>query len=810
MKGTPKSWIGTVRQDLRFAVRQLLMHPGFTFVAVVALALGIGATTAIFSVLYSVLLHPLPYRDAGRVLVLRERNGRDEMVVTYGNFDVWTREATGFEALGALAWWGPATLTGYGDPTPIQQQRVSAGYWKALFIPPVAGNYFTEAEDRPGAAQVVVVSQALWRNRLGGDMQIIGRSITLNGRPYRVVAVAPQEYVTGGPAERLWTPLAPNQERLNDHADHELSVYGLVRRGRTAAQAVAQLTQVETRLAQQYPNSFFDGGIIAHSLTESMIGDTRFLLYTLAGAGALVLLIACGNVANLLIARAALRRPEIAIRGALGASRARIVSQLLVESLLLALVGAAAGLLVAAAGIKFLVRSPVPIPRLEGTTLNGPVLAFTLVLAIACAVVFGLLPALGAARLDVQQTLRDGGRESRGAARDRLRVALVLGEVCLTQVLLVGAGLLIRSALEVNAVPAGFDTRNLLAFSVSLGNARYPEPAQWEAGFQQIESAIAAIPGVQSVGRTQAAPIYSGGWNWSSFREGSNGHDEGAVVTDMRSASIGYFETLRVPLLRGRFFTRADGGGPDAPRVVIISRRLAQRLFGDADPLGRRLGDGTPEKTTWREIVGVVGDVRSNGLASDPPYVVYRPSTQWVNPAQTLLVRGSVPVTTLAPSIRRAVAGVDPLLAVSGISTMEEAVMRTQSVPRFTSWLLSLLGVTGLILAVVGVYGLIGYFVAQRTHEFGIRMALGASPAAVRWMVVRQGAIIGGIGVVIGTLLALYAARVLGSMLFGVTTHDPATFALVAVLLLVVGLVASYFPARRATRIDPLAALRSA
>jgi putative ABC transport system permease protein len=799
-------WLETIRQDLRYGARQLLKNPAFTAVAVLTLGLGIGANSAMFSVLYSVLLHPLPYANADRILTLRERNGQDAMVVTYGNFDVWKREASGFEALGAVASWGPATLTGYGDPAPIAQQRVSAGYWKALYVPPALGRYFGEDEDRFGAAPVVVVSHALWQNRLGGRPDIIGQSITLSGRPFTVVAVASPDHITDPPAERIWAPLAPSPERVNDHADHELSIYGLVKREITAANAVAQLTQVETALAKEYPNSFFDGGILAKPLIDSMVGSTRLLLYVLFGAVGVVLLIACGNVANLLLARATARRAEIAIRGALGASRSRILSQLLVESLLLALAGAAAGVVVAMAGIRFLVHSPVPVPRLQNAGLNPTVLAFTLALSAACAVVFGLLPALRAAGWDLQQTLRDGGRESRGATRERVRAVLIVGELCLAQVLLIGAGLLIRSAELVNAVPPGFDPHNLLAFGVSLWSARYPKPAQMEAGFNQIENAIEAIPGVSGVARTQAAPIYSGGWNWTTFREGSDGHDDGAVVTDMRSASAKYFQTLRIPLLRGRYFTDSDG--PDAPRVVIISRALAKRLYGDADPLGRRIGDASTKNTNWREIVGVVDDIRSNGQAEDAPLVVYRPSAQWINGGQTLLVRGAVPVTRLLPAIRRAVAGVDPLLAISNVATMEEAMDRKQAVPRFTSWLLTLLGAAGLVIALVGVYGVIGYFVTQRTHEFGVRMALGASSSAVQWMVVRRALVLGVIGMIIGMVLSLYAARLLRTMLFGVTAHDPVTFALVALLLLAVGTAASYVPSRRATRIDPLEALR--
>ena len=803
--------LDTLKQDVRFGLRQLRKNPAFTLVAVLTLALGIGANSAIFSVVYSVLLHPLPYANADRVLVLSERNGRDPMSVTFGNFDVWRREATGFAAMGGLWSLGPLTLTGHGDPTPIYRVNVSAGYWTAMYIPPVLGSYFTEADDQFGAPPVVVVSYALWRNRLSADPNIIGKMLTLSGTPCRVVAVAAPEYVAGPPTERVWTPLAPAPSRVNDHADHELAVYAVLKPGVTAKQALAQLTQIETGLAKDYPNSYFDGGILAKPLLDATVGsELRFRLYLLLGAVGLVLLIACGNVASLLIARATTRRTEIAIRGALGATRARIVNQLLVESVLLSVSGAIGGVLVAVAAMRFLRSSPLPIPRLQDAALNAPVLGFTFALAVTCGVVFGLLPALRAARLDLQQVLRDGGRESRGAMRQRFRRALVVSELCLAEVLLVSAGLLIRSAMALDAVPTGFDPHNLLAVSLNLpGKPRYPSPAQQAAAFEQIDRAIAAIPGVQSVGRTQTAPIYSGGTNWTAFREGSNGHDDGAAVTDMRSATPTFFATLRLPLLRGRNFTEADAA--NAAPVIIITRSTATRFFGNTDPIGRRLGDGwppDPSKAVWREVVGVVDDLRANGKANDPPLTIYRPAAQWVNGGQTILVRGNVPVLSLLRFIRGAVASVDPLLAVSRPLTMEDAIARQQALPRFTSWLLTLLGATGLVLAALAVYGLIGYVVTQRTHELGVRMALGASDRAVQWMVVRQGVALGIAGVMLGSLVALYAARLLQAMLFGVSTHDVPTFAAVAVVLLVVGLVASYVPARRATRIDPLEAVR--
>jgi predicted permease len=799
--------LDAVWNDVVFALRQLRKSPAFTLVAMLTLALGIGANTAIFSVVYSVLLQPLPFANGNRIVELGQHGGSDPFCCApFGNYLTWKHEATGFEAIGAT--WGsvPMTLTGAGDPTPIAAVRASASYWKAVFAPPVAGRYFTEEEDRPGAANVVILSDALWRDRFSADRGIIGHTITLNGKPFTVVGIAPQDYILTPPAEQLWVPLAPPAARYTDFSDHELHVYGLLEAGVPAAVAVRQLTQIETRLAKQNPNSGYDGGINAASLLTSLSGDHRQTLFTLLGAVGLVLLIACGNIASLLMARANVRRGEIAIRGALGATQRRIMMQLLTESLLLALGGAVLGLAVGAAGMRFLLHSPVPMPRLQNVSLNGPVLAFTLCVAVICAVIFGFAPAIKASRVDLQQTLREGGRDAHGGARDRARRALVIGELCLAQVLLVGAGLLIRSSMLVQSVPAGFDTHDLLVVSLSLPNSRYPEPARQEATWQQIESSVAAIPGVEAVGRSQVAPIYGDGWSWTAFRQGSNGHDAGSVGANMRTVSASYFTALRLPILRGRSFSRADVAG--STPVAIVSLGLAKRLFGNADPIGRQIGNGAVENASWRQIVGVVADMHANGLADVPPLELYMPSTQWINPTTTLLIRGAGDVTTLVPSVKRAVAGIDPLLALSGISTMQEAIDNRQAVPRFTTWLLTLLGVTGLVLAAIGVYGIVAYGVAQRTHEFGVRMALGASVGTVQAMVLKQGVILAAVGIGLGLIVALASAHVLGALMFGVTAHDPITFTVVAGLLLAVALLACVLPARRATRIDPLEALR--
>jgi putative ABC transport system permease protein len=800
-------WFDSIRQDLVYGLRQLRKSPAFTAVAIITLALGIGANSAIFSVVYSVLLRPLPYANAERIFTFAQQNGTGTMCcLPYGNYYAWRREATAFEALGATTGYPPMTLTGQGDPIPVSTVVASADYWKAMFIPPALGRYYTDVDDREGASKVVVLSHAMWQNRFGGDRGIIGRSIMLSGRPFTVVAVAAPEYVLLPPAEKIWIPLAAPAWRLTDFKDHELRVYGLLRPGVTIAAAVRQLTQIDTRLARENPHSGYDGGVAPMSVIDFMVGPHRTRLYMLLGAVALVLLISCGNIASLLLARANVRRAEMAIRGALGATRGRIVTQLLIESLLLGVGGAVLGLAVATAGTRFLVSSPAGIPRLQDASLNAPVLAFTLVLAVASSILFGLVPAIRVARLDLQRTLRDGGRESRGAAREKLRRALVVGELSVAQILLIGAGLLIRSSIALQSVPAGFDTRNLLAIDLFLPSSRYEQKARQEAAFQQIEDAIAAIPGVRLVGRTQVAPIHGFGWDWTAFREGSDGHDDGAVDSDMRSATPDYFNALGLRLLRGRNFTRADVA--DGPKVAIISRGLAKRLYGEADPIGRRIGNGNAKDPQWREIVGVVDDMRAAGLANDIPRELYMPSTQWTNGVQTFVVRGAVPVLSLVPSIRRAVLSVDPTLALSNVSTIEQSIDDSQAMSRFTTWLLVLLGATGLVLAAVGVYGVVAYVVAQRTHELGVRMALGASGGTVQWMVVRQGLLLAAVGVAVGVLASFVAARALRTMVFGITAHDPTTFVVVAALLALVAVFASYVPARRATRIDPLVALR--
>ena len=805
------AWLETLRQDLQFAVRQLLRNPGFTIVAVLTLALGIGANTAIFSVVYSVLLKPLPYAaPADRLVSLRERNGpadQQGMVVTNGNFTEWQRQSRLFEAFGALGG-GGFTLTGAGDPQQVQARRVSAGYWKVEYIPPVVGRYFGEAEDTPDAPHVVVLSSALWRSAFGADPSIVGRTITLSGAPYAVVGVAPDGYSLTPQPTAIWVPLALTTADRAEHADHELSVVGLVRAGTTPEAAVAELTRIETNLAKQYPRSNFDGGIVAIPLRDSIVGSVRTQLLILFGAVCLVLLIACANVTNLLLARAAVRQTELAIRGALGAGRARIVAQLLAESLLLALAGATAGLGIAAVGVRFFVHSaPRGVPRLQEATLNGYALLFAIGLASVCGIFFGLVPALRATRSDLQRTLRDGGRSGSGSIPERLRAALVVGEVSVAIVLLVGAGLLVRSAILLQNVAPGFNPSNLLVTSTGLPDARYPTMGAMATGYDQILASVSAQPGVRSVALVSRIPIGGFGYDCGARPEGSTPGDGTSVDANHRSATPGYFATMGIPLLRGRTFTTGDV--PGAPPVVVINRGLAHRLFGDADPIGKRLAHCDGDTPHWLTVVGITGDIHAQGLDQEVANEVYYPMAQNAEPGAFIVVRASGVATALASTVRRGILSVDPQLALSAMRTMDEILARSMATPRFNTMLLFLLGATGLALAAVGIYGVIAYFVTQRTNEIGIRMALGADANRVVGMVVRQGVGVAVVGVAIGLGVSWMASRVLANALYGVSARDPMTFVAVAAIFIAVAVVASFVPARRAAAVDPLQALRS-
>jgi putative ABC transport system permease protein len=655
---------------------------------------------------------------------------------------------------------------------------------------------------------VAVLSYGLWQSAFGGDSGVVGRSVSLGAEPYVVRGVAAPEYALTPQATAAWIPFALTEEMLADHSDHEMSVVALVRAGVTNQHAIAELARVQRELKAEHPRANFDGRVIARPYLEFLVGPEAKVLRILFAAVLLVLLIACVNIANLLLARAAARRKEIAVRAALGAGRGRIVAQLLVESLVLAASGAIVGLLVAAAGTRFLVHNgPPTLPRLHEASLDGTVVAFTMAIATISGMVFGLLPAVRASRLDLQSTLRQSGRTDSGSARQPLRAALVVLQVSIALVLLVSAGLLVRSAMLLQRVPPGFDPTNVFVGGLSLPNGRYPSDTLVAARFDEILSAVSAVPGVTSTGLVSRIPIGSLGADCGVRRAGEvDGSNGGATGAHFRTASAGYFATLGIPLLYGRTFTAADRMG--GPPVAIINQSLARELFGTENAVGRHItACGPPVEPT--EIVGIVGDVRAEGLASDIRDQVHYASAQVVQRSMSIVVRAGVPVQTLVAALRRAVSGLDPLLPISSPRTMEDVIDQTLATPKFQSTLLALLGTAGLVLAVVGIYGVIALLVVQRTQEFGIRIALGARRRQVLTMVVRQGLVMAGVGIVVGLAASFAATRLLDEMLFGIGPRDPLTLGVVAALIAIAAVAASAIPAWRAMRVDPLVAMRS-
>jgi putative ABC transport system permease protein len=798
------AFIDNARRDAWYAIRTLRHAPGFTSMAVVTLALGIGANTAIFSLVYSALLRPLPYANADRVLFLQE--GADGNAVTFGNFGSWRARSHEFEAISA--WYsGAATLSRGDETTRLTALRATADTWRVLEIPPAVGRYYTTEDDRPDAAPVVVLSYHLWQSQFTGDPHVVGSSVLLDGSPRMVVGVAAQGYDEAGIGTDLWLPAAMGRDLLREHGDHELSVYGLVRRGSTPEAATAELRRIEQQLKNEYPRAGLDGVVQSMDLRQAIVGNTRQSLLMLTASVTLVLLIACANITNLLLARAVARQKEVAVRAALGASRGRILAQLLIESLILALVGGASGVAMAFAGFElFATAASTSLVTLH-PAINGFVLAYAAALALSCSVLFGLIPAWRASRTDVQATLRDAG--TRGSrVGEAARNSLVMFELAMAVILLAGAGLLVRSAIALEQVPLGFETHDLATMRVALPGQRYTDPSRITATFANILEEARAVPGVQSAALTSRLPLMQG-YNCGVVVEGQA--REGGPLANFRASTPGYFSLMGLTIRTGRGLEPRDAAG--APAVTVINDTLARALFGSASALGHRIAfcrQMTTMTGHWYEVVGVVSSMRSNGLRHDLPLEAFMPLAQSPeNLTVSLVVRSAQPITSLTPAIRRLVHGVDPLVSVYGMQTLDELVARDRTSAQFILDLLVALGATGLVLAIVGVYGVIAYFVSQRAHEIGVRVAVGASTGRVVALVLRQGCGLAIVGVGLGTLGALAGSRILQSFLFGVTARDPLTFVCVGVILTVVALGASGIPARRAARVNPVTALKA-
>jgi len=808
----------TLWQDIRFGARTLLKKPGFTFIVIVTLALGIGANTAIFSIVNAVLLRPLPYQDAERLTLFRATEAEKESnPFSYPDIVDLRERQQSFTELAAIRS-GGWTLTGTGDAARIPGARVSAEFFPMLGVKPVVGRVFLPEEDRPGAPRVVMLHYNQWQKRFGGDPEIVGRQLTLNGYSHTVIGVLPPEFhffpVEISIAEMYGT-LAFEGERLNQRESRFLAVIGKRKPGVSVQQAQADVSGVAARLAEQFPNSNAKRGIKLVDLHEQVIGNVRLALWVLLGSVLFVLMIACANAANLLLAQAAARQKEIAVRAALGASRWRVLRQLLTESLLLAGCGGTLGILLAHWTIKALASlNPKGVPRLTEINLDGRVLLFTGIVVLVTSVAFGLAPAWQAAKIDLSQTLKEGGRTGAGISGARLRRGLVVAEIALAFVLLIGAGLLIHSFSRLMQVDLGFNPNNVLKLSVSLPPTVYKDDAQKNAFIERALERIKALPGVEAAASANVTPLTGYAANLPFDIENRPPALPGEQPNaEYRAVSADYFRALGMQAPRGRGFTEQDvkqssqsGGG------VIINEALAERYWPGEDPLGKRIliAKSNPAQAggQWREIIGVAGNVRQTGVETAPLPEMYEPTLRNAAGFYDIVVRSSVPPESLTRSVRAEFRELDPDLPLFTIRTLAETVQMNLARQRFAMQLLGAFAALALVLASIGIYGVLAYSVTQRTREIGVRMALGAQPRDVLLQILReamQWVLAGGL---CGLLLALALSRMLANLLFGVTATDPLTFAGVALLLIVVALLACVIPARRAARIDPMIALR--
>jgi putative ABC transport system permease protein len=811
----------TLWQDLRYGFRTLSRSPGFTAIALLSLALGIGANTAIFSVVNAVLLKPLPFTDPERLVMVWEDQSaigfpRDD--VAPANFVDWRMQQSVFEDMAALTW-KSFNLTGDGEPERILAQGVTASFIPLLGVQPVLGRVFSAEEDNPGAGNVAILSYGLWQRRYGGDRAVLGREILLNGEKYAVVGVMPSgfQYMQGDIA--MWVPAALTQDQFSDRDNHYLTVLARTKHGVSIDQAQADIQTITQRIARDYPDDAAGLSSVVVPLREQLAGKVRRPLVMLVVAVAFVLLIACANIASLLLSRAVVRRKEVAVRTALGASRWRIVRQLLSESLLLALIGGAVGLLIVAWSFTLL-RQLIPDGMVLSTNLkiDLPVLGYAMSVSFLTGIVFGLAPALNASGIDLNKALKEGtSRASAGVAGNKLRGAFVVAEIALALVLLIGTGLMIRTVFNLRNQYSMFHPEKLLTLRTILPDNKYrdlreyvtKEHSRRVAFYDQVLQEVSALPGVVSAGYTTSAPLV-----WKGGATGfiiENRQPDPAVPTNAihRQVSAAYFQTMGIGLRKGRYFDDRDV--QQSLPVAIINETMAHSYWPDEDPLGRRFKLGVPN-APWLTIVGIVADVRQMGMDVPVKAEMYLPYRQiashpWYGP-RDLVVRTAGDPLKLVPAVRQVIRRVDPDQPVSNVATMEELLTRETGSRRLGMILLSTYSGLALLLAALGIYGVLSYVVAQQTPEIGVRLALGAASRDILGMVLKRGASLVFIGVTIGALAAFALTRLMGSLLFGVSATDPVTFVGIALLLTVVALAACWFPARRATKVDPMVALR--
>jgi len=817
--------MGTLTQNLRYAVRALWNSPGFTMVVVLTLALGIGANTAIFSVVYSALLHPLPYRDPGKLFHLGESrsqsdNSANGAQASYPDYLDWKRAAKSIQSFAAYS--GDAfTLSANGEPKNTFAAQVTPSFFSTLGIKPALGRDFLEGEMREDGPPVTILTDAFWRTEFGADPKVIGRVIHLDGKPATIVGVLPRDFEFA-PARSapLWVPIHQSGDPITRRSLRWLSVFGRLAPGVSPDQARAEMQSINAQLARAYPKENGSTFFVMESLTEQIVGKVRPILLILLGAVGFVLLITCANVANLVMTRSIGRRKEFAVRSALGASRASLFSQLLTESLLLSFIGAAVGLLGAQWGVNLLVAA-IPesqlqsMPYLRDSGMNLPVLLFLGGVTVLTGILFGLAPGLDASRTSLNDVLKDESRGGTSAGHARLRNTLVIAEISISLVLLVGAGLLLKSLHALLGQDPGFNLHNVLTFSVNLPDSSYPSdktPPYYSAAAVRFDhdftQRLRSLPGVLDVGQTSGIPASGGSGTIRFVVEGrptaTGQEDECQIIT----VSTGYFSSLKIPLADGRFFNARDVRG--APDVVVVSRAFSKAYFPRENSIGKRIRFTYSAQNPFLQIVGVAADTASIDLAAPPPPIIYTPNDQGPSTYLSYMVRTAGEPDAFVGAARAALQEMDPQLPLIQPQSLEQIANQSPSVflRRYPSYLIGSLAALALILAVVGLYGLISHLVLQRTREIGIRVALGAQRRDIMRMVLRQGLRATVAGVTIGVVAGLALTRLLRSLLYGVTPGDWLTFLSVALLLLVVALAACSIPARRATRVDPIVALR--
>jgi putative ABC transport system permease protein len=800
----------TLFQDLRFGARMLLKNPGFTLIGIITLALGIGATTAIFSVVNAVLLRPLPYPDADRLLFVGQQFKSGQSGAGEPKFLFWREHSQSFDAMAAYSSVGAGgNLAGGTEAEYVRGLRVSADFFRTLGVFPAQGRAFTAAEDMPGAEQVAILSDGLWQRRFGGNRELIGKTVQLNEKPVTVVGILPPNFQLGFGADMF----VPMQAKPTANYDPNAEVVGRLKPGVTQAQAQAELKIIAEKYRAAFPRQMLEGeSISAMPYQELFVGEVRQYLWILLGAVGFLLLIACANVANLQLTRAAGRQKEMAVRMAMGASASRVMRQLLTEGVLLSLLGGVAGLLLAVWGTELLLAA-VPeglLPRIAVVRLDWRVLAFAFAAALGTGLLFGLAPAWQVRHVDVNKTLKEqSGKGS--AARGRLRSALVVSEVALALVLLVGAGLLARTFANLVGVSPGFDPHNVLTFKVALNGARYAGSNDAAAFYRDALERIRHLPGVEAAAITNKLPL---DWQFNMPVVFPSNPDQLQSV-QFRMISAEYFDVMKIALRQGRAFTEADNAA--AQPVAVINEAFAQRFFKEQNPFAQQLSIGRNLNDSPRQVIGVVADTKQHGLDRPSPPTVFVPIPQMPDKlmgvvraftASHFTVRTNVAPQSLMPAIKREIAALDPAVPLSEISSMEEIATLSIASQRFNMLLLGIFSGLGLLLAGVGIYGVMSYAVSQRTNEIGIRIALGAQSGDVLRLVIRQGMMLALAGMGIGLLAAFGLTRLMSGLLFGISATDPLTFSTIGLLLGVVALLACWIPAKRATKVDPMIALR--